>query len=593
MFNSIDEVIPLIDGGVYEKYEKIMEDGNVKGGYKMHCPVCQKENTGNEELKLLTYVTKNSTMSFRCDGGCSYNDIIKAFEIRQTEMFAVIPDENDLMEVEMSDDEKPDTTDKKLEDKKTTDEKPKDKKPTKPTIFGLFWTQSESSYNIQAHKLMDWLNKQGYGQHEYDNDNSGAKESIFIKVDGNIVRKISTSEIRQDIEKWIKINVPQLQAHWTKNIQKLTNNMTLETKLEKHTDKFHRDDKSTVYLYYKNGVLEVTKDTCLLKKYEEINACIWQRHVINRDYIEDKASGELEKFFMNINNNDIERYNRMITAIGYMIHRFKSKAVCKSVIFNDESLEDQEGGTGKGLILQAIGKVRQVQKLDMRTRQQNQFMFGDVNPDSDIVHLEDVNKDFDFGDLFNVISGNFEIEGKGKDRISIPFEESPKVVISTNFAVRGVGHSVNRRKAEYELYKHYNKTLTPLGEFGHYLFDDWTKEEWNKFDTWAVKAVQYYLSNGLIEGDNKTTDIKKLMAETSATFIKFMDEWKLTMKLKEIYVKPDFYSAYIEATDDDVKLVTKNIINKWLKTWADFNGHKYFDKQKKIGLYNKHVFWFE
>jgi hypothetical protein len=59
--------------------------------------------------------------------------------------------------------------------------------------------------------------------------------------------------------------------------------------------------------------------------------------------------------------------------------------------------------------------------------------------------------------LFSAITEGITIEKKNKDAIRIPFSFSPKIVITTNYAIKGRGNSFLRRKVELELTSFYNK----------------------------------------------------------------------------------------------------------------------------------------
>ncbi|MFA6292440.1 MAG: hypothetical protein WC637_11690 [Victivallales bacterium] len=463
--------------------------------------------------------------------------------------------------------------------------------PSKP-VFDGFWMKDDKGYSILPSRLMDFLKDEGFKLYFFGNNGSEKTKSYaFVKSDGNVLKIVSEVEIKRFVSNWIEINKPELKSVFAKNLVKYVGKNLFETMFAEFQGKLSRDTRDTVSLYYQNGILEITKDGFQLKPYTELNGFIWSDSIIKRDFIENTNSGEFEKFFKNVNNNDDERYNKMITAFGYMLHRYKNKADARAIIFNDESLEDERGGSGKGIIVQAVGKLRRSQELDMRGREKSNFIFQGVNPLVDVIHLEDVDKKFDFGKIFNCITSVLEIENKNQNIISIAFEDAPKIVISTNYAVKGNGDSAVRRKAEYELHKHYYKGYSPIDEFGHLLFEDWTDEEWNRFDTWAVKAVQHYLKNGLIEGETKTTEIKRLIEETSPCFVKFMDEWSKTMHFDCKYVKSEFYSDFIKDTDSEEKTESKNIVSKWLEKWAIYKKYCYHEDQKKIGPDNKRVFW--
>ena len=135
--------------------------------------------------------------------------------------------------------------------------------------------------------------------------------------------------------------------------------------------------------------------------------------------------------------------------------------------------------------------------------------------------FDDVKKHFDFERLFSVVTEGLALEKKNKDAIKIPFAKSPKIAITTNYAIKGSGNSFARRKWEVELHQHYNKNYTPLDEFGKHFFADWDDDEWCQFDNYMVSCLQMYLSQGLIKSSFVNLGVRQLSAETSHDFI----EW--------------------------------------------------------------------
>ena len=135
--------------------------------------------------------------------------------------------------------------------------------------------------------------------------------------------------------------------------------------------------------------------------------------------------------------------------------------------------------------------------------------------------FDDVRKYFDFERLFSVVTEGLTLEKKNKDAIKIPFSKSPKIAITTNYAIKGAGNSFARRKWELELHQHYSKNFTPLDEFGKLMFGDWNDDEWCDFDNYMIRCLQDYLTQGLVESKFVNLKIRQLSAETCHDFI----EW--------------------------------------------------------------------
>ena len=128
---------------------------------------------------------------------------------------------------------------------------------------------------------------------------------------------------------------------------------------------------------------------------------------------------------------------------------------------------------------------------------------------------------YNFENNFSLITEGITLERKNKDAIKLNVHESPKVIISTNYAIKGDGHSQDRRRHELEIAQFYGKNLTPEQDFGRQLFDDWSFDDFNKFDNYMVECLQTYFALGLIAQNSKNSKKRKFISATSPEF----DEW--------------------------------------------------------------------
>lgn len=133
-------------------------------------------------------------------------------------------------------------------------------------------------------------------------------------------------------------------------------------------------------------------------------------------------------------------------------------------------------------------------------------------------------KNFNFESLFSLITEGITLEYKGQDAISIPVEQSPKILITTNYTIGGVGGSFERRKFEVEMSSYFSYKHTPLDEFGHMLFTDWDNKEWLRFDNFMINCVQYYLQNGLVKHEFNNLEVRKFIKETSFEFYEWSQD---------------------------------------------------------------------
>src|SRR5690606_73245 len=224
--------------------------------------------------------------------------------------------------------------------------------------------------------------------------------------------------------------------------------------------------------------------------------------------------------------------------------------------------ENPNGGSGKGLFWNALKYMKKVSVIDGKTFEfTKSFPYQTVSTDTQILVFDDVKKNFNFESLFSLITEGITLEYKGQDAIQIPVEQSPKLLITTNYTIGGVGGSHDRRKFEIEMSAYFNSNHTPLDEFGHMLFADWDESEWLRFDNYMINCAQYYLENGLVTHEYHNLDDRKFIKETSYEFYEFVKEGNL--RVNERMNKSVYYQRFIDEYKDFQKLSQRRF-TKWM-----------------------------
>jgi len=247
-----------------------------------------------------------------------------------------------------------------------------------------------------------------------------------------------------------------------------------------------------------------------------------------------------------------------------------------SIILNDEVItENPEGGTGKGLFVQGLKQIRNVAILDGKSfDDKKSFPYQTVSPETQILIFDDVKKNFDFESKFSLVTEGITLERKNKDAIKLSVEDSPKILIGTNYAIKGEGNSHDRRRHELELSQYYGKKLTPFEEFKRQLFDDWDLNEFNCFDNYMVYCLQQYLNLGLINQDAKNIKMRKLIAETSFEFYEWISD-KNNMTIGSRNDKSEYFNNFVNEYKDFQKWLTRKKFNIWTQKYCNYIGSEY------------------
>jgi hypothetical protein len=336
------------------------------------------------------------------------------------------------------------------------------------------------------------------------------------------------------------------------------------------------DTRSKSYIAFENGILEVTKESVNLIDYLDVNGYIWKSHILDREWKQlDDYANDYETFVSNISSAEPLPLE---CVIGYMLCTYKNRSNNKAIILNDEVISDNpEGGTGKGVFVQGLSKIRNTSIIDGKQfDNKKSFAYQTVNLDTRILVFDDVKKNFDFESNFSLVTEGITIERKNKDAVKLNIHESPKLLLSTNYAIKGEGNSHDRRRHEVEFSQYYGKDLIPRDEFKKDLFDEWDVNEFQRFDNYMVYCLQAFLNNGLIKQNAKNIKLRKFIAESSMEFYEWIED-KDNFALGVRNDKVGKFSEFIENYQDFKKWLTRKRFNIWVKKYATFKGIEYSD----------------
>jgi len=402
-----------------------------------------------------------------------------------------------------------------------------------------FWSKTDKgTYALNNYRFKEFLEANDF----FKNSPNEASTFDFIQKDGIFLKIVYEKDIKDFVLDWVEEN---------KCDEGVFNLMTGNLKFFKREFlslikskeiKTLKDTKDECYLFYKNCIVKVTKDKREIISYNDVDLAVWKDQIIDRDYTPtDHHPSEYRTFIWKISGQNEEKYKSFQTVIGYLLHSFKTNSNNKAIIFNDEIIsENPNGRSGKGLFWNALKQIKKVQALDGKNFDFNKtFPYQSVSTDCQILVFDDVRKSFNFENLFSVITEGITIEYKGKDSIKLDVTESPKIIITTNYTIKGDSASFNARKYEVEMSAYFSDKYTPQMEFGHELFNDWSIEEWARFDNYMIECIRIYMNKGLIDMPLKNLAYRKLVDEIGNEMHLFFDslernEW---LNIKQTYDK--------------------------------------------------------
>jgi hypothetical protein len=344
-----------------------------------------------------------------------------------------------------------------------------------------------------------------------------------------------------------------------------------------------KDNKNECFLFYQNCIVKVGKNGKEILSYQDQDIGIWKDQVIDRDFQpSDHHNSEYRTFIWKISGENVEKYQAFQTVIGYLLHTYKSNSNNKAIIFNDEIISDTPNGrSGKGLFWNALKQLRKVQSLDGKTFDFNKsFPYQNVSTDCQILVFDDVKKHFNFESLFSVITEGITIEYKGKDSIKLDVTESPKIIITTNYTIKGDSASFNARKYEVEMSSYFNENFTPVDEFGHELFNDWDSEEWARFDNFMIECIKKYLTFGLIEMPLKNLGYRKIIDDIG---IECHNYFMTITRDEYIKIKPLYDGLFEYYPELDRRRLTQNKMTSNMRKYCKYYNFD-FDARYSAGI---------
>jgi hypothetical protein len=414
---------------------------------------------------------------------------------------------------------------------------------------------------------------------------NGSNNFIFIKIERNLIEDTTSNKIKDFVLNYLE-NIEHIGMQpfdYMANSTKYFKDDYLNF-LDTISVNIKEDTQEKCYLYYENCAVEVSKNEIKKIDYLDLDGFVWKNQVIGRNFEDKDPSGcVFEKFIRKISGEEKQKFVSFCSLIGYLLHSFKTPANNKAVILNDETIsENPNGGSGKGIFCNAIGKMKKMVSIDGKQFGfDKSFAYQLVQADTQVLLFDDVKKNFAFENLFSLITEGITIEKKNKDAIKIDVHKSPKIVITTNYPIGGIGGSFDRRKLEFEFSSYFSSKHTPFDEFGSMLFD-WDNEEWQKFDNFMIQCVQVYILKGIIVSESKNLDLKKFIKETSTEFSDWCRDGAIDKNIK-IY-KSKKYIEFIEEFAD-FKNLTRKRFSQWTECYTRYIGGEYVSGKDQEGRY--------
>ncbi|PUZ21780.1 hypothetical protein DCC81_24645 [Chitinophaga parva] len=439
------------------------------------------------------------------------------------------------------------------------------------------WNSIDEKLSIIYIRFVKFLQQQGFGLYFYD------KSSPIFKIihnDANRLEEATSEKIKKFIQHYLEgydfdgleYTQEQLLEIIYKS-EKLFGEKLFEF-LQPVTLDFLRDTKDTCYFPFRNGIVEITQGEFKLRSYGEMNKVIWKSDIINHHIdidLSDDFECEFSDFIGKVCGNDQDRILNACSILGYMLHKYKHPAFPHAVVFGEETEDESKGGgTGKGILVRALTEMMSAEIIDGKNfKIDKSFAFQRVGLDTKLIVIQDIEKNFDFKKFYSIITEGITIEKKNKDELYIPYEDSPKLSITTNYTINDEGNHAKRRLKIMEFSGYFHPGHSPQDEYGHLLFNDWDSDEWNRFYNFMFYCVRLYLMKGIIDLDQGGKyRRKKIKGQFGEEFMEWFDDYSSNgcANWNEFSAK---YNDFLGSNDLDKKDYSIKRFKKGLQVAAD------------------------
>lgn len=277
-----------------------------------------------------------------------------------------------------------------------------------------------------------------------------------------------------------------------------------------------------------------------------------------------------------------------ITCIGYLLRDYKSYGESKAVVAMDGRMSevgDSNGRSGKSLIGLAVKQIiSQATISGRKVDSSDQFIFNDVKKTTRNVFIDDIKVNFNIGDLYSNITGDMMVNVKQGIRFTIPFNNAPKIYITTNHAIKSEGDSTKDRIVYMAFSPFYSTDFSPEDDFGHLFFSQWDERQWTLFDNLMIECVMWYMraialgwsktGHGLIDPPLEMINLRMERQVMGEAFLQWAEASFAPdgPYLNQRIYRQDMFNQFHKDFPGNYKFVSSTAFRKKLEAFCQFKG---------------------
>ena len=419
-------------------------------------------------------------------------------------------------------------------------------------VSARFWSEHENKegqkeYRLSLTSLNYFLELNGF----YTLKDETRKEPQYIRIDGIKVRKVTAKAIVSFLKQWMEQQgLPKkLQDKVLRSRDLPTSNVS--TLRERDDLDFRKGTATTQYFYFMNCWVEISADGIKTHRYTDpADHYVWEDNIIKHDYravpdmftvttdedgnynvqlADDAGKCNLLRFLINtcrLHWRKVDEGGQDLTPeehleehlalasrlanMGYLLTSHKSESEAFATICQDstmaENVDECNGRSGKSFYYRAVAKMVKTFIIDAATTsfKDPRFIFDGVTTDTDLVLIDECPRKFNYNFIYGMVTGDFRVEEKNRHAYVIPFSQSPKFGLGTNFTLSRHDPSTEGRiwPQPFSDYYHvqtpqndYCETRSIRDDFGQNLMGtEYSESDWQLDLAFMTQCVRFYLS---------------------------------------------------------------------------------------------------
>ena len=417
-----------------------------------------------------------------------------------------------------------------------------------------FWSINDKGrVVIDPKQFLNFISANGFGIYRQD---KGDKKWSFVQVTNMIVDIVDVMDIKHHILKYVEKHAPEPVFAELQMKNRFFENTFLNALPILDVEQI-KDNKDSSYVFFEDFYYEIFANDIQKHDYVDLKGRhIWRSQMSKKNItnIKDCKDHDFTKFVWRAIGEDEQKFNAARAALGYLMHTYKKRRLAKLVYACDQSDGEldgmADGGTGKNLFFESMKFVRSIVDLDGKDfDKRDKFKFQTVQNDTQMVSIDDY--EGNIKELFTRVTGHFEVERKGLDKIVMSFDDAPKLMVSSNTSPTGFSSSFQRRLHMVEFTNYYSADHTPADEFGDrdFFSDDWNQHDYDCLFSFLFGCIQQYLQTGLRTSESSDgAKFKQTVMNTGMDFAEYMTGFDMSEWMNGRFA----YDQYLKSTGDAI-----------------------------------------